>query len=129
MFLQNQYLMNLGSVKNIPIKLHATYLILLSFSILNAFPHGLQPMIESVLVYGPLLLITILIHELGHSFMSLRLGCDVECIILWPLGGLSMCAATATASDSLKVSLAGPLTHSHSHVLILEVGAIYGVIR
>jgi Zn-dependent protease len=111
MFLQNQYLMSIGSIKNVPIKLHATYLILLSFSILNALPHGLQPMIESVLVYGPLLLITILMHELGHSFMSLRLGCDVECIILWPLGGLSMCAATATASDSLKVSLAGPLTH------------------
>lgn len=41
------------------------------------------------IVLGPVLLITILIHELGHSLAARSVGGSAQGILLWPLGGLA----------------------------------------
>ncbi|GMU56010.1 MAG: hypothetical protein AMXMBFR33_51560 [Candidatus Xenobia bacterium] len=57
------------------------------------------------------LFLSVLIHELGHAFMGRKVGSTVREILLWPLGGLAYISPCRTASDDLKVTLAGPLTH------------------
>ena len=39
------------------------------------------------LALGPVLLATILIHELGHCLAARSVGGTAESILLWPLGG------------------------------------------
>jgi len=68
-------------------------------------------MLFVVVLYGPVLLITILVHEYGHAFTNKKLGGNVEEIVLWPLGGYAVCGPTEALSGDLKVALAGPLTH------------------
>lgn len=43
-------------------------------------------------MYGPVLLGTVLIHELGHALAARRVGGHADGILLWPLGG---CGASA----------------------------------
>lgn len=113
MFFDDQYSLSIGTVYGIPIHLHHSFLALLALNCLSSVLSGanLESTFDTFIVYGPLLLFTVLVHELGHCFMALRLGGTVECIILWPLGGLSRTSSTATPGDSLKVSIAGPATH------------------
>lgn len=68
-------------------------------------------MLFVVVLYGPVLLLTVLIHEFGHIFATKRQGGEVGGIVLWPLGGFALCGPTGTLSGELKVALAGPLTH------------------
>jgi Zn-dependent protease len=53
----------------------------------------------------------VLVHELGHCFATWHVGGQVRQILLWPLGGLAYVGHDGDASDDLKVSIAGPLTH------------------
>lgn len=64
-----------------------------------------------VLLYGPILLVTVLIHELGHSLAAQRSGMSAHGIVLWPLGGLAFIGHGSGPKIDLFVSLAGPLTH------------------
>jgi len=64
------------------------------------------------MLYGPVLLLTVVIHELGHALATRKLGGECAGIILWPLGGFALCGPTECgAPGDLKVALAGPLTH------------------
>jgi len=68
-------------------------------------------MLFVVVLYGPVLLLTILVHEFGHVFATKRQGGEVGGVVLWPLGGFALCGPTESLSGELKVALAGPLTH------------------
>lgn len=41
------------------------------------------------LILGPILLFTVLTHELGHCMAARQVGGHAESILLWPLGGLA----------------------------------------
>lgn len=43
----------------------------------------------TALLYGPILLVTVLVHELGHSLAARSVGSEAHGILLWPLGGLA----------------------------------------
>jgi len=58
-----------------------------------------------------ILFATVLIHELGHSFMTIFIGGTVPKILLWPYGGLAYCAFDASPAKQLAVSCAGPAVH------------------
>lgn len=98
-----------------PVPLHIHYLwpvfiILSALSSLNV--SGLYSL-YSLILGGPILFTTVLIHELGHAYMAVKLGGNVDRILLWPLGGLayiSFFGETSPKSDAL-VAIAGPLTH------------------
>lgn len=62
-------------------------------------------------LYGPILLLTIITHELGHALTNKKLGGQTGDIVLWPLGGFAICGPTDSLIGDLKVALAGPLTH------------------
>ncbi|KAL4436078.1 hypothetical protein ABPG77_005526 [Micractinium sp. CCAP 211/92] len=103
----------LGSLAGIPIRLHITFPILFALGLLA---EGLRfsswtAVGFAAILYGPLLLVTVLIHELGHSLAARRLGGHAEGILLWPLGGLAYLAHSSGPKADLLISLAGPLTH------------------
>jgi len=96
-----------------PVTVHYTFLLQLVLSILHSIKNfHLLLSIFSFLLYGPILLITILTHEFGHILATKALGGTIGGIVLWPLGGLALCGSTGRGPcGELKVSIAGPLTH------------------
>lgn len=60
--------------------------------------------ISSILFFG-----SILLHELGHSFVALRYGLPVDRITLFIFGGVAQITGRAKSADvELKVAAAGP---------------------
>jgi Zn-dependent protease len=67
----------------------------------------------TLVVGGPILFFSVLIHELGHAVAALRLGGQVNDILLWPLGGvayISFFGETSPTADAI-VAISGPATH------------------
>mmetsp|Transcript_4866 Transcript_4866/g.11299 ORF Transcript_4866/g.11299 Transcript_4866/m.11299 type:complete len:378 (+) Transcript_4866:80-1213(+) len=62
-------------------------------------------------VVSLVLIISVLIHEMGHALWARRVGGHCEKILLWPLGGLAYCAHHEGHREQVQILLAGPLTH------------------
>ncbi|MCA9168098.1 MAG: hypothetical protein KDB23_10535 [Planctomycetales bacterium] len=58
-----------------------------------------------------ILLASVIVHELGHLIVSLRLGIPVDEVVIGPLGGLGPLATTPEPQCELVVSTAGPLAN------------------
>jgi len=57
-----------------------------------------------------MVILSLLVHELGHYIATKKLGGEVDQIIIWPLGGLTFHGPTDKGiKGDLKVALAGPL--------------------
>ena len=67
--------------------------------------------LERIAIWIIVLFVSILIHELGHSFMMRRFGVD-SFIILYHLGGLAVPRSARRAQltwvENILISLAGP---------------------
>eukprot|EP00775_Hariotina_reticulata_P003588 gene3588-3854_t len=63
------------------------------------------------LILGPILLFTILVHELGHCLAARQVGGEAHSILLWPLGGLAFIGHDKGPKADIWVAVAGPLTH------------------
>ena len=62
------------------------------------------------IVAGLLFLVSILLHELGHSLVARREGIEVDSITLWLFGGVSQFKRRfASAGSEFRVAFAGPL--------------------
>ena len=97
----------------VPLRIHYTWpaFILLSFLV----SLRISPLFAlfALVLGGPILFTTVLIHEVGHALMAISLGGRVSQILLWPLGGLaymSFFGETNPKADAL-VAIAGPATH------------------
>ncbi|KAG2422875.1 hypothetical protein HXX76_015706 [Chlamydomonas incerta] len=101
----------LGQLFSIPIELHASFFIVLGLQLLTSIPQGGWAVLLWSLVLGPMLLATVLIHELGHCLAARQVGAHVSGILLWPLGGLAFIGQTPSPKADAWVALAGPLTH------------------
>lgn len=107
---------NLGScIAGVPVTLHYSFFLLLILYFVDAFLsyRTTYPMfmLYVVIMYGPILFITVLVHEFGHALTTKRLGGSVGGIVLWPLGGFAICGPTEGLGGDLKVALAGPICH------------------
>lgn len=106
---------NLGScLGGIPVRLHYSFFSLLVIEFVYALRyHAGAPwfLLFVVVLYGPVLLLTVLAHEFGHALTAQRLGGSASGIVLWPLGGYALCGPTDSLAGELKVALAGPLMH------------------
>jgi Zn-dependent protease len=99
--------------KWIPVRMHLLWLVFVSASTIPAFCTSLLLGTYTLVMIGPVLFLTVLLHELGHVIAALVLGGEVDSILLWPLGGLGTVSFTGDISivtDGL-VSIAGPLMH------------------
>jgi Zn-dependent protease len=109
----------IAQVWGIPIKLHVSLLILVVFCLRSP----LDLFSICLLTLGALTSITL--HELGHSFVAIKKGCQVREILLTPIGGIAQMASMPGKSrDELLMAAAGPAT-SLVLAAILIIAGIY----
>lgn len=57
------------------------------------------------------LLVSVMLHELGHCWAAWRNGGQANQVLLWPLGGLTHVNVSQDPDQELSTSLAGPLVN------------------
>lgn len=98
-----------AKVTGIPIRVHMTTLIIL-FMLSRDFReiYGAWGAIYGV-VLGIGVLVSITLHELGHSFVAIRKGSRVREILLTPIGGVAqMTSMPSKPRDEFLVAVVGP---------------------
>lgn len=87
----------------IPLKVHISLVVLATISIIQfRFLYGL--------FFAAGLVISIALHELGHSFVAIKKGCKVREITLLLLGGAAQMESIPTRpKDELLMAVTGPL--------------------
>ena len=112
--------LQIGTIKKIPIRLHFTLIIvffLISWTLATGFMPMYYPSLNNSqywimgIVGAVILFISILLHELSHSLLSIRYGIRVHQIILFIFGGISEIKdETKDFKKEFKISVVGPLT-------------------
>ena len=110
----------IGRIGGIPIGVHYTWVAafgLITWSLAQGFFPRFFPGWETATywwlgsVAAISLFVSVLIHELAHSTVALRLGIPVQSITLFIFGGVSNLRADAgRALDEFLIALVGPLT-------------------
>lgn len=99
----------LCSIANVPIKVHITYIIFVLAAILilmTAYGGIWALKVIQILIY---LFIAVLIHELGHAFVALRLGHKVHDVTIYPMGGLATIEVPINRPRDISwISFGGP---------------------
>lgn len=92
---------NICRVAGIPIRAHFTLILLLLFVLARFHFPGLMIALAVIL--------SITLHELGHSLVAIRKGCRVQEIMLMPIGGAAkMLSLPRRPKDELQVAAVGP---------------------
>jgi len=112
--------LQIGTIKKIPIRLHFTLIIvffLISWTLATGFMPRYYPTLNESQYWmmgsigAVILFISILLHELSHSLLSIRYGIGVHQIILFIFGGISdIKDETKDFKKEFKIAVVGPLT-------------------
>jgi Zn-dependent protease len=105
---------SIGSLLNVPIRVHFSYFLVLLIVVLSSISFlSAKYTIYQMLLYGPILFGTVLIHEFGHVLAAKHLGGAPVGIVVWPLGGLGISTPPDPPShrSNMIVAAAGPATH------------------
>ena len=124
-------------IKSIPIKLHFTLIIvffLIAWTLTTNFMPRIFPGLEVYHYWimgisgAAILFVSVLVHELAHSIISLRYGVEVRQIILFIFGGVSDIKEEPKDYDKeFKIAIVGPLA---SFIIAgLLAGASWGVFQ
>ena len=98
----------------VPVYLHVMLLVmpLVAGLAILAQGGGGMAFLLVLVVTGPLLVLMVFVHEVGHVAEAARHGCTPRLILLWPLGGLAVIATTAVdPKHRALIAAAGPATH------------------
>ena len=96
--------LSIGSIAGIPIRAHISLLIIIG---LAAIYSGLGLLAVLILAVG--ILGSVMLHELGHSFVARAKGAYIHEIVLYPFGGAAKISnIPKQPMDEVAVALAGP---------------------
>ena len=122
--------------KNIPpIRLHFSFLcIFLVYLLYVGSTAALASLINAAILFS-ILFISVLLHELGHSFKALELGYETKHITLYPFGGIAAIGPSSKTgqlmqevpSHELKIALAGPFTNLVIFLLALPLYLMFDI--
>lgn len=121
-----RWALRIGNVYGIALRVHFTFLLLLAFLFLVAtldrgWLSGLRSLLFIVLVF-----VCVLLHELAHSYVSVRYGLRVRSITLLPIGGLALLEELPREPrQEIHIALAGPAAN---FVLALWLGVLLAVL-
>lgn len=115
-----------GSLFGIPLYVDSSWFLVL---ILVTFLYGSNPEWQSAFGLGPawiasfslalLLFVSVLLHELGHSFAAISQGITVNSITLFLFGGIaSIDKESKTPGQALQVAIAGPLVSFGIYIVL-----------
>lgn len=106
----------------VPVRFHFTFLLLVVFLIAT----GLEgPTGAESAIYVLALFFSVLLHELGHSFVSKRYGIRTIEIVMFPIGGIARLERNPKPKEELWIALAGPLVNVLLAALIMGAAAAY----
>ncbi|XRO75636.1 site-2 protease family protein [Methanocaldococcus sp. 28A] len=116
------YSIRLFKIMGIPIELHITFIlflvIVIALSIIN------NSIFWAVLFI--LLFVSVVLHELGHSYVAKKYGVKIEKILLLPIGGVAMMDKIPKEGE-LKIGLAGPLVSFIIGITLLIISQFFDV--
>lgn len=100
------------------VRIHLTFVVLLLFLLLVEVNRSGPRVITRVVIITGLILLSTLLHELGHVWVSGRQGFPIKGFVLLPIGGLTM-GDPALQEESARnlrkeitIALAGPLVNA-----------------
>jgi len=102
----SRWAFQIGTLLGIPIRIHATFLLILVwFGMAAAAANRNVPSgIALVLAFFA----CVLLHELGHAAMARRFGVRTREIVLYPIGGVARLETIPGGWAELAIALAGP---------------------
>ncbi len=119
-------------IRGIPLRVHPSWffiLLLFTWTAQGQVANGEQAPVSLWLSWGLglitalLLFLSVLLHELGHSFVALNEGVKVSSITLFLLGGVARIEKECpTPMGAFRVAVAGPLVS-----LVLAIVCLYSV--
>ena len=92
-------------VLGVPIRLHFTFILLLAFLLVTGL--GGRSSFGYIMYVGGLVF-SVLLHELGHAWVSSQYGIGTIEIVMFPIGGVSRLSRRARPNEELWIALAGP---------------------
>jgi stage IV sporulation protein FB len=111
----------IGAVFGIPVRVHATFLLIVAFVAWSAAAAGQS--IPANLLLVLLLFVCVVLHELGHALMARRFGVRTREIVLYPIGGIARLENIPGGRAEILIALAGPAVNL---VLFLVLVAGFG---
>jgi Zn-dependent protease len=93
-------------VFGIPLRLHATFLLLPAVVAAAATTHGQD--VGAGLAFLALVVACIVFHELGHAVLARRLGIRVSRVTMYPTGGIAWFDEVPEPRNEWKIAVAGP---------------------
>ena len=116
---------HLGTILGTTITLDFSFVILIVFFVLSDIQRA---GIRNALLWAPVLLISILVHELAHAAMIGLLGFGPSQILLQGIGGVTVNERRARPWQDLLISAAGPISSfllaGGLYVLFVNVGFV-----
>lgn len=100
--------LRVATVSGIPIRLHATLLLLLAWIFLTTAPTS-GPLLRVGIMAA--IFFCVILHELGHSLVAQRLGIRVSQITLYPIGGIAQLTQQPDPKREICITIAGPLVN------------------
>jgi len=122
-----RYTTGVGTYFGIPVRVHATFpLILVAYAGVawwqGSWPDALWAMALILAVFA-----CVVLHELGHSLQVRRYGVMVRDIILFPIGGVARAEAIPeNPRHEIAVAIAGPVVNFAIAALLFGVLALLG---
>lgn len=121
-----------ATIKDIPIKIHWSFWLLLLFVSYTAYSNGLS-LLQSISFVGFFLItfLCVILHEYGHALTARRFGIKTEDIIISPIGGLARLQNMPEKPfQEFSIAIAGPLVNLVigiilSLILWISVGDVF----
>jgi Zn-dependent proteases len=112
--------LKIGNIMDIPIKLDTSFILALPISAyffaINSQPYGFSGVEPTVVRYALstlsaiFLFVSVLLHELAHSYLAKRYGVNIASITLLLFGGVASMEIPQKPGQEAKIAFAGPLT-------------------
>jgi Zn-dependent protease/CBS domain-containing protein len=93
----------------VPVRLHFTFLLLLIFLVVTDLGSGEASGTYALFILG--LIGSVLLHEMAHALVGMRLGVHTTEIVMFPIGGLSRMERPLKPREELWITSAGPLVN------------------
>lgn len=103
----------------VPIRLHFTFILLLIFLVVVGLGSNQSPLNYSLFILA--IIVSVLLHELGHAFISSLYGIRTLEIVMFPIGGVARLARPAKPQEEFWIALTGPIIN------MAIAGSIVGV--
>ncbi len=111
--MKSKYSLILGRPLGIKLSVHWTFLLLIAYIVFISIQRGLnvqQILMHIIFVFA--IFVCVVLHELGHSLVAIKLGGKVHSITLLPIGGMAnISEMPEKPRDEFLMSLGGPVVN------------------